>query len=374
MFTPAPADWQPAANDMGGVTVGIIGDSTEGERSVCVINPNLGQSTTLNIRAIAPKVPAGYKLVMKADIKTDIIKNDFGQNAKIEIYPASRRKVNITPLEAWPSSFTLGGKTDGWVKDLKCALIVHEEVSTLLFRLTMKGVGKVYFDNMRMEAERIALPSNTISNTSFSVRAGELSGWELSGDTDLSSLLDFHYNTSPVQGTVRKEQGMLYQDIEALTPEFLKKLAGKEITLKCLARCEKPLTGKVGFEFYGDDPKEPVDTVIALEHVIEGTDPKDLLFSPYQLSKVTTVVPEGLKRVRAFIRFDGGTGARYQITKFKFMGSDPAEDTDAVLATIPEQLRNAPYAVARADFNYVKPVSDKITVSEALFKTDFAGW
>ncbi len=362
VYEPAPVGWRLSATTNALMVTEEMERDGKKSRALCLISPSYAQVAPVKARVIVPtpKVPAGYKLVLTGEMKTEFNKNDFQQYAYLEMRPISTKKVDVTPPDAWPRSVSLSGKSD-WTT-LKSALIVEDSVTYLLFDVYMKGIGRIYVDDLKLEAKRLAFPSSALKNPSFAMRGGGFPAWKTEGLNGEDEPMSFSFGGSPiVYGRVKKDGARIYQDLSGLSESKLQELIGKPVTFKAMVRCEAPNTCAAGVSFIGTDGV--VLTTKTDETPVEGVPPADFLSAPFRLTKVTAEIPAGTKTVRVFVEFKGGGGegrGRYQITRFRLMGEDPVSSRDVL--GLPAGLPD--YRYDEAEMDYTPPEADGAAVSE----------
>ncbi|MFA4985758.1 MAG: DUF6754 domain-containing protein [Candidatus Brocadiia bacterium] len=352
-----PADWD-FTGTTGSVAVLDASEKIDGRHSVCIENANYSQnkletlSLTVARAAEGLDFPAGWKLVFEADVKAEFNKNDFQQSATIEISASAPSDVFVTPTEAWPKSSAVCGRTE-W-RRLKAAMIIQDGITDFSFNLNVTGVGKVYFDNLSVTTERVAVPTTAIKNAGF-VLANDFafSDWDLSGPKEGSRAIAFPFANPPVYGDVADEGARIWQDLTLEGDLSPKNLAGKPVSFYVLGKCESSLTMKAQLRFYGEGSKEievPADGTS-----IVGVSAAEFLFAPFRLAKVSAAIPSGCRKIVAELAF-AGTSGRYQVLKVKISGNPPI--TDRSVLGLAEGLPEYSYEVA--EFDYVAPKLDDV--------------
>ena len=146
----------------------VFADSEGSKHSLLLVSPFFGQVGTTQARygLTGLSANAGKKLILTADVKTDIVRNDLVQRAYLELFANAEKMVSITCMDAWPKSIPLTGTSKGWQK-LKAALIVEDSVKSVEVRLVFKGIGKVWIDNVKLEEARLAMPASMLKNGDF---------------------------------------------------------------------------------------------------------------------------------------------------------------------------------------------------------------
>ncbi|MFA4985753.1 MAG: DUF6754 domain-containing protein [Candidatus Brocadiia bacterium] len=367
-WLPAPDGWGRQAKTASAILAAEDGQDlfTEGKYSLCIANPNFAQMTTVSavINVPMPAAIAGTKLTFKAYVKCDFTKNDFRQMANIALVPRAGvpGSIDIATADGLPKSISLSGKTE-WVP-ITAQMVLHDYVGmvvggmpgSLQISLNMTGVGKVYFDDVTLTYERLSYAQTSLSNPDLNPGEGKPDGWDLTGVPAGGRDEYINADNSPVYGEIYASGARIWQDID-LTKEQLAALAGHPVTVKALVRCEAPLSAAVGLEFFGSDKTKPLFTGAGSN--VPGYDPDKYLLGPFRLSKLTSDVPVGCEKIRAFLQFSGADSGRYQARAMSVMGADPAKDPSSL--DLPADANIVDREVA--DFFSTPTVDDSLKLS-----------
>ncbi len=341
-FLNAPDSWELDTTLASAMLVADAEHKTDGTYSLCLISP---RSIEVNGGFyLSANVPYAKKVVWEADVKTDIDKNDFQQSAYIEIETNSEKKVDNAAMEGWPLSRTLSGKSD-WTR-LKAVIVVDENVLGLYFKLHMKGVGKVYFDNMKITPYTLALPSNSVKNPTFALDPAKKApaGWEAKGVGAENPAVSNAFRSAYAYGRINRDGARIYQDLfeaeikaeekkkRGSGAEVVRKYFGKPITFRATLRCAEPASAVAGIEFLTADGT--VMSSFEDQTPVLGSKAVDLLVAPFETTEVETTIPDNCSKVRAFLKFKlSGKGVpKYQILRFSLSGGTAAA-SDAIVCS-----------------------------------------